>query len=270
MVKQMNDLPEINTEETLAHKLRAARDYTNLSRAKVQAETGISAKSLEKYEDGTSEPPLSRLKTLCELYGLSLHELLGKEKTAENQVLRNIPGSIEEITEESPKEVTEGMNSFVRDALQELDRYRISSFEGHTRKATALSAHLTQIIKYLEVNELLQLAIDRGLFIDDCPDEEALFGMMETNFESGQSSCSDIEERVVDTAILGIDLHSVERDALVRLADDLSEDFDIDSEVIFGWGKHKDFVPKIRAPLRQLALTGNQVDLINKELFPLH
>lgn len=268
MVKQMNDLPENNTEETLAHKLRTARDNTSLSRAKVQAETGISAKSLEKYEDGSSEPPLSRLKTLCELYDLSLHELLGEEKILENKDIESIPGTSEDITKESPEEVTEGMNTFIRDSLSELEKYRNSSFKDHTRKAIALTKHLSQIIKYLEVDELLLLANDRNLFSEECPNKETLLGVFESSIDEGQSLCIDIEKRIIDTAVLGIDLHSIDRDALASFTDDLSDDFEIESEVFFGWGKHSDFVPNIRGPLRQLAFTGKAVDFTDHERFP--
>ncbi|MFD2204672.1 helix-turn-helix domain-containing protein [Kiloniella antarctica] len=268
MVKQMNDLPEINTEETLAHKLRTARDNTSLSRAKVQAETGISAKSLEKYEDGSSEPPLSRLKTLCALYDLPLHELLGEEKTAGNQDLVNIPGTSEVLSEESPEEVTEDMLSVVREMLKQLDDNHSTNFKAVTRQSLAQTSDLQKIMKHLEVDELLQLATERGLFVDECPDRDTLFGVFEASIDEGQSLCCDIGERLIDTAVLGVDLHAIDRDALASFIDDLSEDFEIESEVFFGWGKHNDFVPNIRGPLRQLAFTGKPIDFKDQERFP--
>ena len=264
MVKQTHDLPENNAEETLAHKLRAARDNINLSRANVHAKTGISAKSLEKYEDGSSDLPLGRLKALCNLYNISLSDLLNDGKPTENHVLGNTPHA----DGNNPEDITEDMISIVRNMLEQLDEYQASDFAGAPRRGMAQKSDALQVIKHLEADELLELAEERNLYMGDLPSQEELLALFERDIDKFQIACHHIENRIVDTAILGTDLHTIEKDALASLADDLREDHSIESPKMFGWGEYSDFVPVIRNQLHKLAFSEMAIDLLDKEEFP--
>jgi hypothetical protein len=87
--------------------------------------------------------------------------------------------------------------------------------------------------------------------------------------EKGQSFCANIEERVLDTAILGVDLYNIEREPLVKLADELQEEHDIEEPAWggFSWGEHNDFVPLIRPYMRAASYRGHPVDFTNHNEF---
>jgi hypothetical protein len=109
------------------------------------------------------------------------------------------------------------------------------------------------------------------LYKGDCPSSSYIDDIFAVNPDDAQNFCGLIEERIVDTAILGVDLHAIERDALASLADRLSEEQDaLERPAAFGfsWGKHTDFVPLIRPFLRMMALTNNMPDFTDREVFP--
>ena len=78
MTTQVKDLPETQSD-TVATRLRKSRDAIGLTRADVVKETGIPAKSIEKFENGNQEPSVSRLVTLCKLYDVTEAYILGQE-----------------------------------------------------------------------------------------------------------------------------------------------------------------------------------------------
>ena len=266
MVKQVRDLPENDAIATMGVKLRAAREEAGFSRAKVQDETGIPAKTLEHYEAGSSEPTLTRLKALCDLYKLPFAEMAGTEE------------SPKELTGETPKEAktipeeTTGAVPAVEAMLDELTAFRAIGFDGAQRRAIALVDELATAMKRLESDELEALAEARGLFEGDRPTSDGIFGLFVEDVDEAQRYCGLVEERIVDTAILGSDLYAIDRDAVVKVADAIKDEFDLEEPRFLGWsdcwGDYAEFVPLIREPLRKLALMGKGMDLANLDQFP--
>ncbi|WP_096888259.1 helix-turn-helix domain-containing protein [Brevibacillus laterosporus] len=58
-------------------RLRAAREHKNLKQTQVKVYTGINNKTLSGYEKGVSEPDTETLKTLANLYEVSVDWLVG-------------------------------------------------------------------------------------------------------------------------------------------------------------------------------------------------
>ncbi|MCR8980938.1 helix-turn-helix domain-containing protein [Brevibacillus laterosporus] len=58
-------------------RLRMARDHKNLKQTQVMTYTGINNKTLSGYEKGVSEPDTETLKTLANLYEVSVDWLVG-------------------------------------------------------------------------------------------------------------------------------------------------------------------------------------------------
>lgn len=258
MVKQVRDLPENDAIATMGAKLRAAREETGKSRATVQKETGISAKALEHYENGTSQISISRLEQLCGLYGLDMKDVLSIDAGESTGAL---PGS---------ENADVGAMSTVEAMLADLAGFRAAGFEGSQRRAMALVDDLSVAMKRLEGDELEALAAKHGLFEGERPTANDIFGLFVDDLEASQELCSEVEARIIDTAIIGTDLYGFTREALVDLAEDLQEDFDISQPRMggFSWGDHKDFVPVIREPLRKLALMGKGIDFTDPGQFP--
>lgn len=266
MVKQVRDLPENDAIATMGVKLRNARDELGISRAKVQDETGIPAKTLEHYEAGASEPTLTRLKALCDLYKLPFGEMAGTEEGP-----KEIAGETPKEGETVPEEVTGGM-PVVEAMLDELAAFRVAGFDGSQRRAMAIVDELTTAMKRLESDELEALAEMRELFEGDRPTADGIFGLFVEDIDEAQRFCGLVEERIVDTAILGADLYAIDREALVAVADDIKDEFDIEEPRFLGWsdcwGYYAEFVPLIREPLRKLALMGKGIDFTDPGKFP--
>jgi transcriptional regulator with XRE-family HTH domain len=64
---------------TLGKRLRYAREAKGWSQTEVFRRTGINNKTLSRYEAGGTEPDVSSLKQLADLYEVSLDWLHGRE-----------------------------------------------------------------------------------------------------------------------------------------------------------------------------------------------
>lgn len=71
----------------LGERLRKARERANLKQIQVYEHTNINNKTLSRYERGGSEPDIDTIKTLAELYDVSLEWLLTGEEN--NDTLHN-------------------------------------------------------------------------------------------------------------------------------------------------------------------------------------
>jgi transcriptional regulator with XRE-family HTH domain len=62
---------------TLARNLRAARHAAGLTVEDVAHELGCTASTIYRWEESRHEPPMTTLRRLAELYGVTLAELVG-------------------------------------------------------------------------------------------------------------------------------------------------------------------------------------------------
>lgn len=68
---------------TLGENLQELRRAAGLSQEEVAGRLFVSRQSVSKWENGQAEPGVENLKALAELYGVSMDELFGVEKTPE-------------------------------------------------------------------------------------------------------------------------------------------------------------------------------------------
>ena len=68
---------------TLGENLQELRRAAGLSQKEVAGRLFVSRQSVSKWENGQAEPGVENLKALAELYGVSMDELFGVEKTPE-------------------------------------------------------------------------------------------------------------------------------------------------------------------------------------------
>ncbi len=286
MTKILRDVP-IHEGMTVADRLKAARKDANKTRKAVFESTGIPASTLEKYETGNMDPNTTRLQAICDFLGVSVgwvlngHDTLSvaaTEKPAETQVSANVAEtSTETFTESTPEHSKIGPPTnendpmgHIQEVLSSLDTMRAYGFVGYQRQAIALEEYIRTALKSIEPKELTTLALEQGLFQDESfPKASDIHDLFAEGLDEGQASCGCIEERILDTVILGVDLFKIDRGPLVELADKLQEVHDIAAPAWggFSWGDHKDFVPLIRPYLRALAYRGNFVDFSNEDLY---
>lgn len=264
------DRPE-TVPEGLPERLRDAREQAGLSRAKLAARTGIPAKSIEKFERGEQEPSVSRLLTLSQALGLSFDALIGKEESQPvpgppPRDLAPTPSAMPPaapVPAEEPDEADP-----VAEIIEELDDLRADGFDTAPRRAMALVNELRRILKFAESDELLRIAEARGLYKSECPSPSGLWDIFRQEPTTAQEYCGLLEERIIDTAILGADLFAIEAGALRKLASKLDQEFDLTRPSFLSWGEHEDFVPVIREPLRDLAFSGRPVSFQDPTKFP--
>ncbi|NQV83210.1 MAG: helix-turn-helix transcriptional regulator [Rhodospirillales bacterium] len=260
MTKISRDVPA-HEGMTVADRLKMARIEASMTRKAVFEGTGISTSTLEKYESGHMDPNTTRLQAICDYLGVSVDWVLNggdtplaaaTEKTAEMQATANVAETFSETFAAGPPR--HAATAFqandnapvdrVDRMLGEMDDMRADVFFGFQRQAMATAEDIRAALKYFEPSELLVLADERGLHQDEsCLDEFGIQDLFTEDLNEGQMYCGNIEERILDTAILGSDLFGIEREPLVALAEELRDDHDLEPPAWGGlsWGDHKDF-----------------------------
>lgn len=274
MTMQLKDLPQ-DQSDTPATRIRQAREAQGLSRAQLSRRTGIPAKSLEKFEYGTQEPSLSRLQSLSEALDVSTQWIMGQEEP-ESPADRAEADAPPDATPSPPSPAVavpandDDPLEAAQDMLDRLAEMRSKNFDGFRRRALALIEDLRSTLAELEPEDLIDLADARGLHRADCPSVVKLLDVFSEDPDDGQDLCGNVEERIIDTAALGADLHAIDRKALAQLAGTLEREFEeLEAPGFFGdWGDHERMVPLIRPFLRKKALTGHPVDFKDLQAFP--
>lgn len=250
---QVRDTP---SGDNVAARLRKARDAARYTRQQLADLTGIPAKSIEKFENDDQEPSVSRLLAICEALGVSTDDILGKKPSG---------GAFPSMSRTPPASTSDAPIDPVQDFLEQLDDLRAGGFRDGQRVAMALAGKLTDQLHFLEPAALVDIARQRGVHMDTCPSALDLQNAIAANPTTGQAACAEVEQRIVDTALLGGDLLGVELGALGKLAGQLNFD-----APFFGWSDshYPALAATLREPLRQLAFAGKPVDLSDDNRFP--
>lgn len=266
-----NTLPELETDraQSIAARIREARETVGMSRAQLAKATGIPAKTIEKFEYGVMEPSFTRLEAIASKLNVEVDWLAGEETAPSPSVVAS-PRPVAGKPEGSRLGVEPDPEDQVRELLAQLDEFRGEGFKGYERRTLATIGAVVNLMKFLEPEALIRVADARGLYRGNCPSPFTLADLFQQNPTDAQKYCGTIEDRILDTAILGVDLFTIERSGLVNIADELSaKREDVSAPGFFGgWGEHQDFVPMIRPALRETAIMGTGPDLANREEFP--
>ena len=252
-----NTIPEIDVKE-LGHSLREGREAAGLSRAQLADRTGIPAKAIEKFESGAQEPSASRLVKLSHQLELDVGALIGLQLHAENDKSRL-------QTSKGPAETSTGREAFehAKSIVAELDLLRANGFVGAHRRSFVLAEKASAAICSVEPGELFDLAISRGIDQATMPEREKQLSQFAEDPRHAETGCRELGERIVDTAIFGRDLYSVDLDQLQNIADELEEDGSIERRYsewglamfLGSWDDHSSLVPLVRHPLRLRAIS---------------
>ncbi|HET7121148.1 MAG TPA: helix-turn-helix transcriptional regulator [Solirubrobacterales bacterium] len=95
----------------LAHKLREAREYVNLSQQFVAAQTGIPRSAISDMERGTRRVESLELKRLAELYRMPIEFFLGTDPDPE------AAGAVEDPTLAALTRAAEGLEESSKDEV---------------------------------------------------------------------------------------------------------------------------------------------------------
>lgn len=218
MTVAVQDLTQ-DDAETLATRLKEARLDKNMTRPELHQATGIPVRTIEKYEQGYSEPTLTRLRVLGEALDLEVDYILHGEAD---------PVETEQTPENTGPIAMQPMmtiGTILRDdhtaramtLLAALDRLRLMEFEGAYRKAGSIIAKLHEELSAMELDELIPVAVERGIEIDQNAGY-TVDQLKEATPSDAQANTNDLAERIVDTAIFGFDLYSLKIRDLNKLA----------------------------------------------------
>lgn len=103
----------------IGKRLRKARENKNLSQLEVQEKTNINNKTLSRYENNGAEPDYSTLKTLADLYGVTMSYFF-EENPEESYDLeellkdKKITWGNEELNEEEKSKAIEILNILLK------------------------------------------------------------------------------------------------------------------------------------------------------------
>lgn len=246
-----------NEPESLGERLRFSRDLAKLSRRELAETTGMSARTIEHYENGTTDATYQKLCQLSDALGVEITWLVSGGETNETEFGdTSDDGALEDNA--PPPETTPGTAQLMT-FLETLVNLREAGFEKRQRKATAIMQDIHSAAKYIEPAELAWLASQREVFIvkDYSPEVFSDLIHSTTNRHDVETLCIEIADRLIDHALLGVDLFKVKLKDLAALA----ENWEIEPNRIlaFSWRGYEEIVPALRSKLRKQALSGRPI-----------
>lgn len=265
---QETDLkPNKSDLKPLGKRLKQAREEAGYSQVKLGREVGIPEKSLQKMEYGIMDLPASRMKPLCNTLGVSPTWLCeGKDDDADGTPARR-PAKAVAANDQADEEVSPLEHAMA--LLSEMDELREDKFNGARRTGNALLSDLLDALKRLEPSDLSELAKLRDLYEGACPSEEDLWSIFGEMPMQAQDICGRIDERLADTAVLGIDLYAIDLDALSTVAHNLQEEYGgFDLPFFISESAREKMIKAIRPALRPLAFAGKAPDFSDTSAFP--
>lgn len=254
---------EMLSKEEIGANIRTARETEGFSRPALSDATGIPVRSIEKYEAGEQEPSMSRIGKIAVALGVTFEELTGvaeAESVGRNCVLFDPTSS-------------EALLSTARTALTQLDHIRQTGLHTVPRRATAMIGQAVAHLSYLDATELEALATDRELYQGGCEEDGdvTLSHLIGELFGTGKREealryCGNVVERLLDTAVLGVDLWGIEYDALTSFGEELDRKERLDAPVI--WWNHSKAVPIIREGARLDVIVDGPINFSDLARFP--
>jgi len=261
---------ELVTEDVKAmgDKIRSGREAKGLSRAALAKETGIPAKAIEKFEYGEQEPSATRLRTLCRTLDIPLSDMLGQEVDegdADTPPWEDAPAPAASFAAPQPVDAADRFEAM----LAYLDDARRAGFPDGARGYFATAEDALNLARHLERDELAELAAEWELY--QAKDDEASALPLETSDapETWMAKCCDFANRLIDAAVLGVDLYSIKLDALERLANELAGDGRVRTPGIFeSWEDHGEIIAAMRLALWAQAVMGTGPNFRDGKRFP--
>lgn len=247
----MNDT-SIATPEEIGSRIRETREEAGISRAGLGKMTGLSPKIILKIENAEQEATPSRLQSICQALSIDPAEFFGSTDVSPNVPARN-----------SPPVLIADPFSTAANILEAIDQLREDGYEDGPRKALALADEAKRALSYLEPDALTDLARLRGVKRQPETDTSTVLGLFSTDPCEGQEICGHIEDRIVDTAVFGFDLWTVDIGAFSPIATQLVRDEKIEDRtgLFGGWNlNHQEMAPLVRPYIRRMAVSRQLPD----------
>lgn len=248
----------------IAGRIKQARTDAGMSRKALSDATGISARTIERIENGDQEVTVQRLKLLATATGRSVAWLQGDDEPDEE--VDDFPAPASKPAPSwrsgplSPPTVAD-----VYAALSVIDTLRLEQFDGTIREAMATCDQVRSMLAYQEPAALVEIANSRGIDRTTFPKAREIQERLENAPEAGQEDCAAIQERIIDTAILGVDLHVVAPKTL----QDIAKAADLESDGWLGWSNDDVLIQAVRPTVRRMAFADQLPDDLRDFMYAL-
>jgi len=240
---------------TFGERLMQARNTAMLSRSQLATASGIPAKAIEKFEYGTQDPTISRVKTLAQVLNVEVDYLM----TGEGVTMPTIEPV---VSDDVASNMLGGELEQITQKLSYLDELREDGFQKKWRTAPRLFEEVQKSMQKLSLDDVLDLGEARELFPVS---EELLDQYQEMDGEEREAFIDNLIERVLDTAYFGLDLHTIRKSDLV----DLAHCYDLDGDDTNFWGSkwsgQAAIVSALQYTMRHLALKGQSPDFMDEK-----
>lgn len=237
----------------IAERIKQARTDAGMSRKGLSDATGISARTIERIENGEQEVTVQRLKLIASATDKPLEWLQGADDVA--SPTQRGPEPVNRPTSQRPKAPTPPSVAEVLAVLAEIDTMRGDGFDGMIRRALATVAQAEAMLSFLEPAALVEIATTRGIDRTALPKPRELQDRLETVHAVGLADCKSVQDRIIDTAVIGADLHEVATKTLEKIAD--LEGIESD-EFLGGWSTENAVITAVRPAIRRRALTDQR------------
>lgn len=249
------------TEHPFNKRLQMVRETRRISRAKLAELSGIPASSIEKYEYGHADPPVRRLQKIAEVLevetDLLLHGTAGTVTAPEPEPIEDDFDPFEEEDEDIYSK------AHVVRLLKGLDKMRVEGFRKYWRSAPRDIEAVQNGLMEFPFDALLDLAEERGLYRISEDVIESYDGLYPDEQETIRRA---IAERIVDTAVFGRDLHTIDLDSLSDAAYELGIKAD-KTGLFYKWSSLEAVADALREHSRPLALKDVGPDFLGDQKF---
>ncbi|MBV6633036.1 MAG: helix-turn-helix transcriptional regulator [Alphaproteobacteria bacterium] len=217
----MTDTATLNQATTAGERLRAAREQAGLSRNDLAEKTDLTLRIIEKFEQGLQEPNLSRLVAICEALGCSTdHIAFGTDDAPEH--IDHQDADYEDERGGNPV-LSIFYETRAAGLLIAIDEMRVGEFSGNRRKLGPMVGDLEASLRYLDPEELIDLAIERDIAkLSDGQWQELASVAFENATDDQKHQLDAVGKRIIDTALFGVDLETMTDEQLEALDDQLS------------------------------------------------
>jgi transcriptional regulator with XRE-family HTH domain len=263
-----------NDLDTVGKRLRYTREKSGHSRRTLGEEAGMSLRTIEHYENGTTEISLDKLATLAEALSANLGWL-----TAGSQVSNETSSNIAIVDQPSPQQsdssvpaaTASGLESYkagLKDTLLNLGEAREQGLAERSRMSIALIEDCQNSARYLELDEIFGIASIMG--VQTSPESierhEVMIDHLNANrgvegrnlLDRDELVRQEVLDRLIDRALFNVDLYTVDLGSLANIARDwkiTTGRFLFDT----GWNNHEEIVPAIREKLREAAFQEDEL-----------
>jgi len=224
--------------DTFGKRLKHARELRRFSRKQLAERSSVGEKTIERYEYGTTEGKPSQVENLSEALDVPAAVLLfgaAEEAGYEDETTAPTPAPSKRSTQPTEAEI---LQQRAEHLMAEVDTLRRRGFGNAPRFSAALIDDLRDAFRYMEAEEIHELARQEGLE-----------GFDETENEDDPSGVPEIIERLIDNVMLGTDLYGFPQGKLEAIA----EKYEVESKWL-GWDGIGQIIEAIRPKLRESSL----------------